>query len=47
MALTQAINPMTFVLVGKMRMMGGLFVNASVASPPAVYFAKSPPIIRA
>jgi hypothetical protein len=27
-------------------MVGELFANASAASPPAVYFANSPPIIR-
>jgi hypothetical protein len=27
-------------------MMGRVFANASAASPPAVYFAKTPPIIR-
>ncbi len=26
------------------RMIGGCFANASAASPPAVYFANSPPI---
>ena len=28
------------------RMIWGCFANASAASPPAVYFAKQPPIIR-
>ena len=28
------------------QMIGGLFANASAASPPAVYFANSPPIIH-
>jgi len=42
MALTQA-KPLMHPESDYGRMIGGLFANASAASPPAVYFAKHSP----